>query len=372
MFKKIVSVLAVVFVFVLAGCSVNFGNDDKTKELENKVSELEKQLSEENTQAVVPATAPVGEPAVAPTVEPSEEPKNQVYTGASFIKVTSPKTEADFHEEPIVFKGNVSPDTTKIVVTAKMSYPVGDDPASEDIYRLQNFKYGDASFKYTAKVSYNNLVNGTNEYKFVAYFDDGATKSQTVTIYYSDSSVAEMGKPVIYLYPEKDAVISVNVKPRNGVSVSVPALNDGWKVLASPSGKLVNLADNKTYPYLFWEGYSADFVTPREGFVVEKKAVSAFFNEKLSYLGLNEKEIADFNEFWLPKLNEKPYYFVTFIPQTDFDKYAPLTVVPRPDTIIRVFFDYKGLDAKVKVPAQTLVKGERKGFTVIEWGGRLY
>lgn len=381
MFKKLTALLAfaVFTMATLTACSINFSDDSDEKdakitELEQKVADLEKTVKPATTvtddDAEVKDDTKVDETPAKDDVK--DEPKVSDYTGPNSLILSSPLDQADYTTEPIVFAGTVSPNTAKIVVTARTGISIGDNPRNEDIYRLQNFNYGDKTFKYTAAQKYNNLSHGSNEYTFTAYFDDSTTKSVKVTIFYSDPSVAEMGKPVIYLYPEEEMTVYVNVEPTDGISVSEPAIGGGWNVVASPDGKLVNVADGVVYPYLFWEGFAANFETPSEGFVVAKNEVSAFFDEKLSYMGLSAKEIADFKEFWIPRLSEKNFYFITFVPQSTFDAYAPLSVVPAPDTVIRVFFDYKGLDSSVSVPAQTLVKGERKGFTVIEWGGRLY
>lgn len=108
------------------------------------------------------------------------------------------------------------------------------------------------------------------------------------------------------------------------------------------------------------------------GFCVKTDSLKEFFTEKLSYMGLNEKEIADFNEFWIPLLSEKPYAFIYFYDQDRIDREAPLTVSPKPDTVIRVYFDHKLLDEPVETKPQKLKEGKRKGFTVVEWGGRRY
>ena len=49
------------------------------------------------------------------------------------------------------------------------------------------------------------------------------------------------------------------------------------------------------------------------------------------------------------------------------DKIAPILVNPKPDSIQRIFMDYKWLDEKIEVSEQKLKKFERKGFSVIEW-----
>lgn len=182
----------------------------------------------------------------------------------------------------------------------------------------------------------------------------------------------ECGKPVIYLYPTKEEDIDVQVKPSGGMTITDPAYGNGWHVRATPSGSIYNYADAKNYPYLFWEGKGIDYSMPTEGFVIASKDMAVVLGKKLADQGLNDHEIADFMEYWLPKLQAKPYYFITFVPQKEFDVLAPLTISPRPDTVIRVFMDYKGLDAPINVKPLELRKIERKGLTVVEWGGALH
>jgi hypothetical protein len=62
----------------------------------------------------------------------------------------------------------------------------------------------------------------------------------------------------------------------------------------------------------------------------------------------------------------------TFVPQEQFDQLAPLAVSPQPDTVIRVFMDYQGLDKYQEVAAPVITTPQRKGFTVVEWGGALH
>jgi len=184
---------------------------------------------------------------------------------------------------------------------------------------------------------------------------------------------AEMGKPVIYLYPEDTLTANVKVDPTNGISVSDPEYGlEGWNVIAHKDGSLFNLADQEVYPYLFWEGLSLDYQMPREGFVVASINVGRFLNEKLAVLGLNDNEIADFMEFWYPKFDSAPYYYITFMPQEDFEKIAPLSVTPSPDTVIRVYMDYAPLSGPIEVTEPELVTPDRDGFTVVEWGGALH
>ena len=183
---------------------------------------------------------------------------------------------------------------------------------------------------------------------------------------------AECGKPVIYLYPEQTQDISVWVKPNGGFTITEPAYNEGWKVKSDPESNIYNYNDGQVYPYLFWEGHAYNYVMENEGFVVARENVEKFLIDSLTKLGLVEKEYDEFIEFWLPKMQDKNYYFISFLPQEKFEKIAPLTVVPKPDTVIRVFMDYKELDNKIKIKPQKLSAPERRGFTVVEWGGALH
>jgi hypothetical protein len=179
----------------------------------------------------------------------------------------------------------------------------------------------------------------------------------------------ECGKPVIYLYPETTQEISVQVEPQGGFTYTDPEYGNGWKVIATPQGELTEVSSGLPYPYLFWEGRGGIYSTPDKGFVVAVGEVETFLVKSLGELGLNEKEIADFNEFWLPRMQDAPYYFITFLGNSTMDALAPLTIEPQPDTVIRVLMDFLPLEQPIEVQGYPLRSTERKGFTVVEWGG---
>ena len=56
----------------------------------------------------------------------------------------------------------------------------------------------------------------------------------------------------------------------------------------------------------------------------------------------------------------------------EIEKSMPLSFSIQPDTLIRIMMDYKPLDSYITVKEQQLTKVERKGFTVVEWGGTKY
>ena len=85
-------------------------------------------------------------------------------------------------------------------------------------------------------------------------------------------------------------------------------------------------------------------------------------------MGLVRKEYAEFIDYWLPRLEKNEYNLVTF--QTDrYTDAAKLDVSPEPDSVIRVFMAFKAVDGPVDVAEPELQPVERKGFTVVEWGG---
>lgn len=183
--------------------------------------------------------------------------------------------------------------------------------------------------------------------------------------------LAECGKPVIYLYPQQTTDVTVTLKPAGGFTYTEPVYTQGWKVRATPTGNLTELLTGKQYPYLFWEGRGGMYQTPEQGFVVAQAEVHTFLQDKLTDLGLNTQERADFVEFWEPRMQSAPYYFVTFMGNEVMDQLAPLTVSPKPDTIIRILMDYLPLQQPKAVQGYTIRTPERKGFTVVEWGGVL-
>lgn len=217
------------------------------------------------------------------------------------------------------------------------------------------------------KVSYDEFVKQHPMFFFVDSFDR-LIKAQSTTF----MPAAECGKPVVYLYPEKKENVSVKVNVSGGMSISIPEYKSGWDVVASPDGTLYHPATKQNYPYLFWEGRSNQIMPEsKKGFVVKKDEVHTLLEEKLTKLGLNAQERADFEEFWEPRMQAAPYYFVTFLGKREMDILAPMNITPKPDTVIRLFMDFKPLQKPIEVEGYDIKTPERKGFTVVEWGGTL-
>ena len=179
-------------------------------------------------------------------------------------------------------------------------------------------------------------------------------------------------KPVIYLYPEKAMEVDVKIRFTNDgtLTTTYPQYNNGWKVMAHPDGKLIDLKDKREYSYLYWEGIGTTAYDLSKGFVVSKENTITFLQEKLEYLGLTPKEYNEFIVYWLPYLQESEYNLITF-QTTSYTDVVKLDISPKPDSMLRVYMVYVPLDKPIEIPEQELVPFTRKGFTVIEWGGAL-
>lgn len=232
------------------------------------------------------------------------------------------------------------------------------------------------------KTSYKNYVDSMKmqQKEFMEYTDFVKTQplffwespfGQMVKFTRRDTMpLTECGKPVIYLYPEQTQKVEVKIDVKGGMSYSDPAYNEGWSVVATPSSEITNAADGKTYPYLFWEGRGGMYKSPTTGWVVDREDVHTFLTTKLSAYGLNEKEIADFVEFWEPRMQQAPYYFVGFHGTEMMNRLAPLSVSPRPDSVFRILMDYKPLQKRIEAEEPTMPRTfKREGFTLVEWGG---
>jgi len=183
-------------------------------------------------------------------------------------------------------------------------------------------------------------------------------------------SMAECGKPVIYLYPEKETNVSVRLPSKINVTVSDPTYpRGGWNVLATPDGSLL-YKDGETYGSLFWEGTGVDYSTPKTGFIVKDGEVSNFLTKTLPKYGLNPTEAKEFMDFWVPLFKGAPYYRISFLTD-DWSKAAPLNVSPAPRTQIRIFMDWSPLAGLIEIPEPTITTPSRNGFTLVEWGGLL-
>ncbi len=175
-------------------------------------------------------------------------------------------------------------------------------------------------------------------------------------------------KPVIYLYPEEETKVSVELDYSGELTSTYPTYEDGWNVIAKPDGTLIDPETGREYYCLFWEGESHVDYDLSEGFVVSGEETKGFLEDTLTALGLTDKEANEFIIYWLPRMEGNAYNLISFQNEIYTDN-AKLHIEPAPDSVLRVFMVWQGLDKPVSVEPQVLNGFDRTGFTVVEWGG---
>ena len=185
-------------------------------------------------------------------------------------------------------------------------------------------------------------------------------------------------KPVIYLYPVQDVLVDITILPKEGeVTVSDPFYNKytGWKhIVSHPDGSL--LYNNRSYLSLYYETEVAGYTIPEEGFIIAKDELASFLTNAVTAYGLRKTETQEFIDYWMPRFEKEvaaPFVFVTFIPQEEIDRVVPLSVIPQPDTSIRIRPYFRPESEKRTVVPQSFPPHppDRRGFTLVEWGGIL-
>lgn len=211
------------------------------------------------------------------------------------------------------------------------------------------------------------IYNYWGDLKLHEVFVDGELDS---TIYVMDESEMDgLAKPIIYLYPEEEMLVDVELKVKGELTHTYPKYSEGWQVRAKEDGSLTD-AQGQEYYALYWEAKQYPDFSLNEGFCVPGEKSAEFLERALSEIGLNRREANEFIIYWLPHLEQNAYNLIHF--STDeYESMAQLIVTPKPQTMIRVMMVYQALDEPQNIRTQDLrkLKKERVGFTVVEWGG---
>jgi len=177
-------------------------------------------------------------------------------------------------------------------------------------------------------------------------------------------------KPVIYLYPETRQEVTVKLNFNGKLRATYPQYKNAWNVVADPQGNLTDVTSGHSYQYLFYDGLADVNNDPfTQGFTVNNDSLIPFLQHSLAYVGLNQKEYNDMISFWIPEMNEKKFCLVRFRVGNDCNEISSLAISPQPKTEIRVMIEFITTDEFIPLKKQVLPHYERKGFTVVEWGG---
>lgn len=187
---------------------------------------------------------------------------------------------------------------------------------------------------------------------------------------YSNGFVPNIDKPMIYIYPTSDLDLKIKLVNDDKLTHTYPKYDNEWNVKVTKDSTIFDYKTKRNYYALYWEGIDNSNIDITEGFVVKGKQTSIFLENKLSYLGLNDREINEFIVYWISKMENNNYNFIRFRTLKEINEYMPLEFSEKPDTLIRVIMDFKPLNKKINVKEQKLERMQRKGFTIVEWGGR--
>ncbi len=194
----------------------------------------------------------------------------------------------------------------------------------------------------------------------------------------------EVEKPVIYLYNDIETDVKIKLNPKSKLTFTYPVYDNEWNIKTLKNGNL-KLGD-RTYPYLFWEGKQNQlafngtskldgYFNAIDGFLIKTDTCVSFMEKTLTSMGLNSTEKTDFITFWGPRLEQHDYAFIQFIVDDAYSNtIAELEVTPKPTNTKRIFMCFNGSTLKSKfsdliISPQTFKKVDRKGLTLIEWGG---
>jgi len=179
-------------------------------------------------------------------------------------------------------------------------------------------------------------------------------------------------KPVIYVYPQNTTTVNIKLNFKGTLGFTYPKYTNGWNFIADSNGTL-NIG-NKKYHYLFYDGamdLNSQNIKLNEGFVVNKNNLVTFFEEKLTKMGLNSKEINDYITYWAPLMSANENNYVHFMFDKEYSQYSSIEISPKPDNVFRIFMVWYKLGGaiSIKLNEQKIESFTRTRFTVVEWGG---
>ena len=217
---------------------------------------------------------------------------------------------------------------------------------------------------------YKSSCGGDEEYEeyftYSVHVDHKGKVTQEKLLKHTKEKVQCLRKPAIYLYPLRKQKIDVSLVINGAITVSIPPYNKGWSVMVDTNGTIEN-----RYDYLFYENTLNTIELPNEGWIKQGDVLDAWLDVVLPKLGLNPKEIEQFKVYWLKELDEDALYEIKLFSLPFLTKNMTLTIDPKPDTLIRVIFNFKVIKEPYEIKLPTIITPKRSGFHVLEWGGMI-
>ena len=175
-------------------------------------------------------------------------------------------------------------------------------------------------------------------------------------------------KPNIYIYSDEPVWLTVAFDRPELLTVSIPEYKEGWTVRTEKDGKLTGYSEE--YDFLFYESRSqVGWFQTEEGFLLTADNRAEQMEAILDLYGFNEKEKADFIEFWDEKLDADTTYAAYPQDTACLDEVMPVRFSEEPDHVFRLWFGFEECEIAPSLPE--IEEIERDGLTVVEWGGYL-
>lgn len=235
---------------------------------------------------------------------------------------------------------------------------MGETNKKEGLYVVIDYGYDDNG----------NIIKDSKGYYGMEYC---YTPDKQVVEYPIKEEKGGRAKPVLYLYPTKETKVTVTFAHSEYLTTTYPKYLNSWSVTAKPNGDLRD-SDGKYYYALYWDETRYSEVDFKEGFYVEGKDAINFLEEKLTIIGLSDKERNEFIMYWLPIMEANDKNLVYFELTNEREANNKLFITPKPDSLLRVSIHIKKINEKVNIKEQKLETFTRSGFTAVEWGGMTY
>lgn len=206
------------------------------------------------------------------------------------------------------------------------------------------------------------------------YYSNPATDKICQTACGNKDGFVCVGKPVIYLYPEKPIKVNVSIKTSGKIIASNPKYPvTGWQgIEAFPNGSF--FYEGKRYKELFYESEVGNFSPPQNGLIISYSQIDQQLENILYRLGLNSSESGEFLDFWVPKLKalNSNYILFSLINTSKKEQIDKVVITPEPKTRIEFIVYFKPLSYPIAVrPLKLPPRPQRIGFTMVEWGGTI-
>lgn len=255
--------------------------------------------------------------------------------------------------------------------TKKVRYSVDDQDeksmvTSNETEIVEYVKAGEHDFKFLLNLNHYEIIIGD------LTIEEGHHMIVQLNFRRSDQNI-QLKKPVIYLYPEEETEIHLEVEAEGELTFMYPKYENGWDVTADSLGNIT--ANGENFNYLFWEGeqeFNTSQLSYEEGFYVQGSNITSFLESSLNQFGFTSKEKADFITYWAPQMKDATNLYIYFLFNESCDQFATLNISPEPAQIARFYMLWANAGSDyddIGLIPQDIPTINREGFTVLEWGG---